>query len=100
MVQFVVADMQIEDSIQDSFSTWLKLERLILSRNNFTSSIPDDIAITNPLLSDFQVSDNQLSGRLPDGLVSLSLQDLRLDGNRFTGSLPSSFGENSERLSK
>jgi Leucine-rich repeat (LRR) protein len=98
MVQFVVADMQIEDSIQDSFSTWLKLERLILSRNNFTSSIPDDIAITNPLLSDFQVSDNQLSGRLPDGLVSLSLQDLRLDGNRFTGSLPSSFGENSERL--
>jgi hypothetical protein len=39
-------------------------------------------------LHSFKMSENKLSGPLPDDIGSLPLVDLYLDGNKFTGSVP------------
>ena len=69
-----------------------RVTRLELSSLALTGAIP--AAIGNLLLERLDLSNNQLSGTLPSWLKNLfDLTHLKLNGNRFTGSIPRELGE-------
>jgi hypothetical protein len=69
----------------------LELQRFIADNNNITGNVPIQISqLTN--VQRFILSSNAVSGTLPgDFLINSgnSLQILRLDGNNFSGEIPS-----------
>lgn len=61
------------------------LERLFLSHNGFRGTIPTELAGLS--LSHLHLQGNRLQGALPD--LSPVVDELRLDGNIFSGTVPS-----------
>ena len=67
------------------------LTTLDLSENRLSGTIPDLSTLTQ--LQNLYFGDNQLSGTIPDWLGSLTgLQDLSLRDNRLTGPIPEALG--------
>ena len=67
------------------------LTTLDLSENRLSGTIPDLGALSS--LTTLNLGDNQLSGTIPDWLGSLTgLQDLSLRDNRLTGPIPEALG--------
>ena len=69
----------------------LKVLCLWLQRNKVTGSLPDSLCRASGTLADLDVSQNVLSGALPEGLGLGGLQALRLliiFMNRLTSTLP------------
>ncbi|KAJ9544352.1 hypothetical protein OSB04_024059 [Centaurea solstitialis] len=70
----------------------LKLIRIDISNNRFSSYLPDNIC-NGGKLEMLLVGDNNLTGRIPKSLYNCSsLRRLRFDGNQITGDLSESFG--------
>ncbi|KAG0454778.1 hypothetical protein HPP92_024070 [Vanilla planifolia] len=64
---------------------------LDLSYNSFSGSLPTEVASLTNLVS-LNVSDNQLSGRIPSALANcVLLQHLNLERNFFEGGIPDEF---------
>ncbi|XP_039027932.1 receptor-like protein 15 isoform X1 [Hibiscus syriacus] len=71
-------------------SVFSSTERLYLDGNNFHGEIPKiDISISFPFLSDMDLSNNHLSGKLPRWIWNASrLEALVLSNNLFDGHIP------------
>lgn len=68
-------------------ASWPDLIRLSLATNAFTGSIPTEWTTLN--LVGLDVSNNNLSGEIPNGFGAMSnLQTLRMEGNNFSGCYP------------
>ncbi|XP_035845623.1 receptor-like protein 14 isoform X6 [Helianthus annuus] len=78
--------------------TWSMLELVDISNNFFTGFNPCWISnITTSFepegsLLFLDISQNSFSGPIPSCLISQSLEHLHLGSNKFTGSIPNSFG--------
>ncbi|OMO92970.1 Leucine-rich repeat, typical subtype [Corchorus olitorius] len=60
-----------------------------LDNNMFSGPIPHDIGDKMPLLSDFDISFNSLTGSIPSSISNLtSLLTFVVSGNKLTGSIP------------
>ena len=68
------------------------LTTLDLSDNRLSGTIPDFTSVTS--LATLDLGDNQLSGTIPEDLGSLTgLQELSLRDNRLTGAIPEELGD-------
>jgi hypothetical protein len=88
--QVQLYDNQLTGSIPSWFSELLYLEQWIVFENHLTGSLPDPLPLT---IVQFDVSFNNISGSIPESFWSSStsptfLEDLYLDHNRITGTLP------------
>lgn len=69
------------------------LRSVDLSNNLLVGTIDNDLGNRHKVLTDFDVTRNQISGTIPDSLASASrLDTLSLSENRLSGTLPSSLG--------
>ena len=70
----------------------LSTNYFFVSKNNFTGSIPPMICKVHAL-SILDVSNNELTGQIPQSLLSLSnsLVVLAMKNNHFQGNLPETF---------
>ena len=76
----------------DALGSLTSLTTLDLSDNRLSGTIPDLSSLTR--LQDLYLGDNQLSGTIPDWLGSLTgLQELSLRDNRLTGAIPEELGD-------
>ncbi|KAL2316507.1 hypothetical protein Fmac_030383 [Flemingia macrophylla] len=65
------------------------LKALYLSYNHFSGQIPDDIFTSLHRLRKLYLANNEFSGAIPSSIATLpSLLVLRLDSNKFQGSIP------------
>lgn len=65
------------------------LKSVYLSRNKFSGMIPTDVFTQMKSLKKVYLSQNDFSGPIPSSLTSIPrLMDLRLDGNKFSGTIP------------
>ncbi|XP_061362057.1 pollen receptor-like kinase 2 [Gastrolobium bilobum] len=79
----------------DFDSTWPELHKLVglktiyLSNNKFSGEVPAQAFEGMQWLKKIHLSNNHFTGAIPTSLASLPrLIDLRLDGNKFSGTIP------------
>jgi hypothetical protein len=73
------------------------LQRLDLSQNKLTGSVPDLSALKE--LHDLVLTHNSLQGELPSSITAIrSLRNIDLSGNQFTGSIPDDYFVNMTEL--
>ncbi|XP_017217314.1 receptor-like protein EIX2 [Daucus carota subsp. sativus] len=72
------------------------LQVIDFSANNFTGNLEDVLFGPFPLLQEFLVSENQLTGSLPDITVLSSLRKLEASSNHLSGYLPPVFEHHSD----
>ncbi|XP_059624900.1 receptor-like protein EIX2 [Cornus florida] len=87
----------LEGGIPKSFGNLSSLQTLHLSQNNLTEQLPKFVQnLSGPVentLEILQLSENKLSGSLPDITKFSNLRELYLDYNQLNGSFPESFGQ-------
>jgi hypothetical protein len=75
-------------TIPDFMWEFKDMTYLDLAKNFFTGTIPDTVHLTEPKLQDLFIENNNLSGSIPSTFGSLNWRRLHMDGNGFTGSVP------------
>ncbi|KAK1364390.1 putative Disease resistance family protein / LRR family protein [Heracleum sosnowskyi] len=78
-----------------SFRNLSNLKVLDISANNFTGNLEDLLLGPFSLLHELLISENQLSGSLPDITLLSSLKKLRVSSNQLNGCLPTVFKHHS-----
>ncbi|KAL8109974.1 receptor-like protein EIX2 [Apium graveolens] len=73
-----------------------KLNVVDFSSNNFTGNLEDLLSGTFPLLQELWLSENQLTGSLPDISLLSSLTKVQVSFNHLNGYLPTVFENHSE----
>jgi len=69
------------------------LQHLDLSTNRLNGIVPNDIGVNHEEMIVFDVSENKISGQLPESFSNMfDLEKLSLSYNKFTGTIPSSVG--------
>ncbi|KAE8704836.1 LRR receptor-like serine/threonine-protein kinase HSL2 [Hibiscus syriacus] len=76
--------------IQSAVSSWTQLTELNLARNRFTGEIPPALG-SLPALTYLDLSGNLLSGEIPEELTKLTLNQFNLSWNQLNGKVPSGF---------
>uniref|UniRef100_J3N033 Protein kinase domain-containing protein n=1 Tax=Oryza brachyantha TaxID=4533 RepID=J3N033_ORYBR len=87
VVQLNLAKNHLSGQLTDMFSQLPKLSTLDLSFNRFSGSLPPSFQYLKNLKK-LDLESNQFSGHI-DVLAKLSLEDLNLKNNKFTGWIPS-----------
>jgi Leucine-rich repeat (LRR) protein len=88
---FIMDNDQLRGKVNPLLSLF-NLDKLVLSGNALTGTIPSDIKLLSSLI-EFNLAQNSFTGSLPSGLGDLSmLQTLDLGLNMLAGELPSSLG--------
>ena len=85
---------RLSGRIPDSMSNLPDLAKLSLPKNLLTGIVPLFIG-GNASVEDIDLADNALVGKFSDWLTSLNpgrMTSLHVEGNKFTGSIPSSIG--------
>ncbi|CAM8899421.1 unnamed protein product [Rhodiola kirilowii] len=78
----------------DSLTNCTKLEKLFLSWNRFSSSLPNSVANFTSKLHGFDIHKNFVTGSIPDGIGELSgLSVADFSNNLLTGTIPKSIGK-------
>jgi len=91
LVSINLSSNQITGSIPLFSSTALK--HISLNDNQLFGSIPNEIGVRHEKMILFDVSNNKLSGTIPDTFSNMyDLEKLSLSSNKFTGSIPASVG--------
>nr|TKS15213.1 receptor-like protein 12 isoform X1 [Populus alba] len=102
MSTITLQDLSLADNLLTGFEQsfdvlpWNNLRSLDLSRNKLKRSLP----IPPPAIYEYEVSNNELNGEIPDvicNLASLSLLDLSI--NNLSGKLPQCLGNKSSTAS-
>lgn len=90
VVRFSAYNQAFTGTIEGVFSTWSKIEELVLGGNNFTGPLPSVMDIENPALRVLALDDNLFSGKLASTIGNVShLERLEVGKNRLTGGIPS-----------
>ncbi|KAF6157935.1 hypothetical protein GIB67_015251 [Kingdonia uniflora] len=79
--------------IPSKVSSWRDLTELNLSVNRFVGEIPNELGRL-PVLNYLDLSENLLSGKIPTELANLKLNKFNLSGNNLAGRIPSGFDNN------
>ena len=88
-----LSNMGLEGQFPQGLEYCTSLVTLDLSCNNFSGSIPSDIARQLPYLSSLDLSFNIFSGEIPPAISNLAyLNDLYLQRNQLSGQIPGQFG--------
>ncbi|KAF8109281.1 hypothetical protein N665_0098s0009 [Sinapis alba] len=87
---FSASDNQFSGEIPTTICKLASLEKLILSNNNFSGSIPRCFENFNTKLSLLHLQNNNLSGKFPEESVSVGLISLDVSRNQLSGKLPRS----------
>jgi Leucine-rich repeat (LRR) protein len=91
IVRFDIVDNELGGLIP-FWDTWLQLEFVRVSGNQFTGSIPYDIKVSK--LTHLDLSNNMLDNEIPSSIGRLTeLRELDLQGNKLVGTLPSTIGQ-------
>ncbi|CAM8904495.1 unnamed protein product [Rhodiola kirilowii] len=78
----------------DSLTNCTKLEKLFLSLNMFSSSLPNSVSNFTSKLNWFTISKNFVTGSIPERIGELSgLTVVDFNGNLLTGTIPKSIGK-------
>ncbi|XP_039031006.1 LRR receptor-like serine/threonine-protein kinase HSL2 [Hibiscus syriacus] len=83
-------DNELTGKIPSSVSLWTRLTELNLARNRITGEIPPDLG-SLPALTYLDLSGNLLSGEIPEELTKLTLNKFNLSWNQLNGKVPSGF---------
>ncbi|KAH9658686.1 protein kinase domain-containing protein [Citrus sinensis] len=98
------------NTLSGSFPPWIgsipwslynisSLERIDLSSNSLSGTLPNDICIRLPKLETLYLGANQFFGHIPSSLSECTrLQILWLSDNQFTGRLPENIGNLSKLM--
>lgn len=76
--------------IPSSLSSWTDLAYLNLSRNRFSGTIPPELG-NLPVLTYLDLSGNLLTGEIPVSLTKLKLNEFNLSDNNLYGKVPLGF---------
>ncbi|MCL7043685.1 hypothetical protein MKW94_005227 [Papaver nudicaule] len=76
--------------IPSNVSLWIHLTGLNLSRNRFYGEIPSELG-SLPDLNYLDLSENLLSGEIPSRLTNLKLNKFNISGNNLSGRIPVGF---------
>ncbi|XP_047161013.1 probably inactive leucine-rich repeat receptor-like protein kinase At5g48380 [Vigna umbellata] len=88
-----LSNMGLKGQFPRCIEDFIWLQTLILSHNDLSGYIPNDISAKLPYLTTLYLSNNYFSGEIPKGIANLSgLITLLLDGNRLTGQIPQDLG--------
>ncbi|KAL4348946.1 hypothetical protein GQ457_17G026510 [Hibiscus cannabinus] len=81
-------------SFLTSLTNCTNLSFLCLSQNKLTGALPDSIGNLSANLQQFRIDSNYISGPIPKEIQNLlGLEWLGLQENKLTGSIPDSFGK-------
>ncbi|XVF15358.1 hypothetical protein REPUB_Repub09cG0145300 [Reevesia pubescens] len=83
-------DNELTGEIPSSASSWTELTGLNLARNRFTGEIPPALGDL-PVLTYLDLSGNLLSGKIPEELTKLRLNQFNLSDNKLDGKVPLGF---------
>ncbi|KAL0874199.1 hypothetical protein Bca101_023904 [Brassica carinata] len=90
IIYFFASDNQFSGEIPTTICELVSLDKLILSNNNFSGSIPRCFENFNTKLSILHLQNNSLSGKFPEESVSVGLVSLDVGRNKLSGELPKS----------
>ena len=92
VTELALPDNNLSGTLPAELGSLISLNALDLSENRLSGTLPDLSTLT--ILTSLNLGDNQLSGTIPDWLGSLTaLQDLSLRDNRLTGPIPEELGD-------
>lgn len=95
-----VLSNQISGPIPTELYRLIELQRITLSDNYFTGTIPNFFSngANFPSLSSFLASDNKLSGQVPDFSTLESIKYIDLSNNALSGQIPETLLQNRESV--
>ncbi|KAK9185185.1 hypothetical protein WN943_025539 [Citrus x changshan-huyou] len=97
--KLLVENTYLSGSIPWSLYNISSLERIDLSSNSLSGTLPNDICIRLPKLETLYLGANQFFGHIPSSLSECTrLQILWLSDNQFTGRLPENIGNLSKLM--
>ncbi|KAL6013713.1 hypothetical protein ACLOJK_004211 [Asimina triloba] len=89
LIDLRLPSMALAGPVPDSLQYCRSINKLDLSDNNLSGSIPPRICDWLPYLVTLDLSRNHLTGSIPPDLVNCTfLNTLLLDGNRLSGNIP------------
>ncbi|KAK1364340.1 putative LRR receptor-like serine/threonine-protein kinase GSO1 [Heracleum sosnowskyi] len=91
----VLSANQLYGVIPKSICSLSSMEIIEFSFNNFTGNLEELLSGPFPHLKELSISDNQLTGSLPDFTLLPSLRRLRVNSNHLNGYLPTTFKHHS-----
>ncbi|KAK1364378.1 hypothetical protein POM88_039939 [Heracleum sosnowskyi] len=86
---------QLNGVIPKSFGNSSSLQVADFSSNNFTGNLEDFLSGPFPLLKELYMSENQLTGSMPDITLHSNLLELEVNSNQLNGYLPTVFEHHS-----
>ncbi|KAK9067252.1 hypothetical protein SSX86_014578 [Deinandra increscens subsp. villosa] len=100
VLELTTADLGLAGSFPSDLQFCQSLQKLDLSGNNLTGSIPSELCTWLPYIVDLDLSGNQLTGEIPASLGNCSfLNSISLSENQLSGNIPPQFS-NLGRLNK
>lgn len=94
MLELYLGENKFNGSIPSCFSSMKNLIVMDLSHNNLSGTVPKGLLSISSVGSFLNLSNNLLSGSLPEEVGSLvNLQVLDVSDNRFHGGIPQSLGK-------
>ncbi|KAF5739651.1 putative BRASSINOSTEROID INSENSITIVE 1-associated receptor kinase 1 precursor [Tripterygium wilfordii] len=92
IIELQLREMELSGQVPESLQYCQSLQKLDLSSNKLSGSIPPQICTWMPYLVTLDLSSNDLSGPIPSDLVKcIYLNTLILSDNRLTGTIPPEF---------
>ena len=91
VTELALPDNNLSGTLPAELGSLISLNALDLSENRLSGTIPDLSSLTS--LTTLNFGDNQLSGTIPDLTALTQLQTLNLRDNRLTGTIPEELGD-------